>query len=244
MAFTQQTFATYGAQSTDSPKYYAYKTADSLATLLVNQYFFAKRFQLSINDYILTHLTTDGSTVLFKVFDTSGTVVVSGESGTQTTVTVNSTNDLPAPVSGVITVPGSKNYEAGRDLNFGDVEFDVSEGNISWTSKNQFGPTITSTTAGSMWKGTDTGFHMLEASINCPNGQAFEFEDVAAPGSSLMVTKFTRILSSQKIGTFTSMQALDFNNNFAAITQDGLSFVGSTWQLQSVVRRCLFVAVV
>jgi len=57
MSFTQQSFATVGAQSTDTPNLYSYKSTDSLSIVLVAGYFVAKQFQLEEGDFILSQLS-------------------------------------------------------------------------------------------------------------------------------------------------------------------------------------------
>ncbi len=57
MSFTQQSFATVGAQSTDTPNLYGYKSTDSLSTVLVAGYFVDKQFQLEEGDFILSQLS-------------------------------------------------------------------------------------------------------------------------------------------------------------------------------------------
>ena len=44
MAFTQETFASIGAHSADTPNLYSYKTSDSLSVVLSSNYFQAKTF--------------------------------------------------------------------------------------------------------------------------------------------------------------------------------------------------------
>jgi len=72
MAFTQDTFATVGAQSTDTPTIYSYKTDDTSAVVIAAGYFIDKVNQLDAGDvvhaqcfdkYILLGVTADTSTV-------------------------------------------------------------------------------------------------------------------------------------------------------------------------------------
>ena len=63
MSFTQETFATIGSQSSDSPKVYSYSSSDVLAVVMGAGYFTAKRFQLSEGDWIMAVLG-DGNALL------------------------------------------------------------------------------------------------------------------------------------------------------------------------------------
>jgi hypothetical protein len=53
MAFTQDTFAPVGANSTDAPAIYSYSTSDTIATITAAGYFVDKQFQLEEGDIIL-----------------------------------------------------------------------------------------------------------------------------------------------------------------------------------------------
>ncbi len=52
MAFTQQSFATIGAQANNSPKLYSYQTDDTQAQTLATDYFIDKVNQLTRGDLI------------------------------------------------------------------------------------------------------------------------------------------------------------------------------------------------
>lgn len=56
MAFTQETFATVGAQAADTPTVYSYKTLDSLPVVTSIGYFAEKRLQIEEGDIIQADL--------------------------------------------------------------------------------------------------------------------------------------------------------------------------------------------
>lgn len=53
MTFTQQTFSPVGANSTQAPAIYAYKTADTQAAVAGADYFENKVFSLKEGDFVL-----------------------------------------------------------------------------------------------------------------------------------------------------------------------------------------------
>ena len=76
MSFEQSTFATIGAQSTDSPKMFSYQSTDTLAAVLTSGYFELKKFQLKENDWLfcslsdanaLLQITSDSSTAALSI---------------------------------------------------------------------------------------------------------------------------------------------------------------------------------
>lgn len=56
MAFNQENFAPVGANSTDTPQTFSYKTSDTIAVVGAADYFFEKRFQLRAGDLIFSNI--------------------------------------------------------------------------------------------------------------------------------------------------------------------------------------------
>ena len=77
MAFTQETFAPVGPQSTAAPSVYTYSTPDSSTDVTGAGYFATKQNQLSEGDYIFA--VTSSGTFTFVVSDATDTVTASGE---------------------------------------------------------------------------------------------------------------------------------------------------------------------
>lgn len=104
--FTQQTFATVGAQAAPSPTVYSYKTSDSVTTVEAAGYFVAKENQLEEGDIILIQ-HGDGFGVFTVMGDTSTVVTVATPSNLRY---VTSLDDLPEAAAGVITLADSTEY--------------------------------------------------------------------------------------------------------------------------------------
>ena len=73
--FTQDTFATVGAQSSTPPSVYSYSSSDDLATVTGAGYFSDKQYQLSEGDWIFC-LLSDGHALLEVSSDTSSASVI------------------------------------------------------------------------------------------------------------------------------------------------------------------------
>lgn len=76
MSFNQDNFAPVGANSTDTPQIFSYKTTDSIDDVAASGYFDKKRFQLTVGDIIFSdvsgtlvfvHVLSSGNTVETKV---------------------------------------------------------------------------------------------------------------------------------------------------------------------------------
>lgn len=194
-------------------------------------------------------LTTPANNDIIHVVDVSD--VTSGAAGTSkqvllsdagllykatSTVMVNVLSDLPAASGGVITLVANTNYVLGANVSIGTDRIDASAGGISWTSNNQFGPTLTYTGTGSMFTVLDNGFHMFQARLIAASGQVFDFSDVAAPGTHLIQVERVQVSGCSKFATMTNLQAIIINNSEIVLCNDGLTTVGSSWSLISVVR--------
>jgi hypothetical protein len=73
--FTQDTLATVGAQASNPPTGYSYRSADNLATVTGDGYFAAKQSQFIEGDWILA-LLSDGHAMLEVLADTSKVSVI------------------------------------------------------------------------------------------------------------------------------------------------------------------------
>jgi len=73
MAFTQETFAPVGPQSTQAPTIYSYSTGDNLAAVKGTAYFDDKKYQLEDGDVLLAQCS-DGFAIL-EVSGTDGSVI-------------------------------------------------------------------------------------------------------------------------------------------------------------------------
>lgn len=75
MAFTQNTFATVGAQAAPSPSIYSYSSLDTTATVTGTAYFLEKENQLIEGDVIIAFLS-DGHAFLEVLSDTSTVKII------------------------------------------------------------------------------------------------------------------------------------------------------------------------
>ena len=78
MSFEQANFAPVGANSTDTPKVFSYKTSDSLTTVLTSGYFDDKRFQFDAGDIILADIS--GAFDIIQVVTATPSVVTTDQS--------------------------------------------------------------------------------------------------------------------------------------------------------------------
>lgn len=146
-----------------------------------------------------------------------------------TSVLVNTLSDLPAPVTGTITLVANTNYSLGDDVSLGTNELDVSAGNISWTSNNIFGPTLTYTGTGTMFTGVDASFNIYEASLVAATGEVFDFSDIAVPGTNNIQIKDIMVMGCASWGDFNNLSAVTIQNVNGLGCDDGLDFAGNAW---------------
>ncbi len=157
-----------------------------------------------------------------------------------TSVLVNVLTDLPAPVTGVITLAANTNYTLGDDVSLGTNRIDASAGNISWTSDNIFGPTLTYTGTGTMFTGVDATFKIFNARVDAPTGKVFDFSDVVSPGSNIVNIIDVQIDSCVSIGDFDGLAGLVMSTVNVPSTNDGVAMAGSNWLVQSFIKLGFF----
>lgn len=191
---------------------------------------------------------TGNSTLFIDVVDnkakqlrSDGSVIdltAGATSGANTEQIVNSEADLPIAVSGVISLAANTNYVLGD--NFSTVNrFDVSAGNVSWTSGNIFGPKITYTGGLTMFTGVDTTFNIFDAALDAPNAKLFDFSDVATPGVSIIQMDSVRCDTCDEWGTFDDCQALLIVNSSAGSIANGVEILGTSWVVLSAIKFAL-----
>ncbi|PCH98501.1 MAG: hypothetical protein COB84_01940 [Rhodobacteraceae bacterium] len=238
MSFNQAAFASVGAHSSNTPKIYSYQSNDTLAQVTADNYFIDKRFQLSDGDWIFAVLSDDR--VFLQVQADSSTALNNvGGVFAETVKVINSKSQLPSPSGGVIVLDGNINYELGKDLSLGTDELDVSAGNISWTSKNLAGPKLTYTGSGTMFTGVDAQFTAKDARFGCPNGQAFDFSDVASPGSSIILLDTIQIDDCGTFGVFDDLLSIVIADSNSLNCDQGALLKGTNWLIQSFIKFAL-----
>lgn len=155
--------------------------------------------------------------------------------GTNTKV-INIKADLPTPVSGVISLVANTDYVLGADVSVGGDRLDVSAGNISWTSNNQFGNLLTYTGTGNLFTGVDVDFNIFDSHITCPSGTVFNMSDVAVKNAHISRISAVRIESCTAFGTFTDMQSPVIENSLSLATVQGITIAGTNIQLTAISR--------
>ena len=214
-------------------------------TLAVNVSFGAK----------LTSLTTLGNPAIVDVVhvvdvsDTSSDPAGTSKQATlgsigvlfqaNTSVLINTKTDLPAPSAGVITLVANTNYVLGDNVSLGTDRLDVSAGNISWTSNNLAGPTLTYTGTGTLFTGVDAQFTASNARFDVPNGKVFDLSDVASPGSSIVLLDTIQVDSCTSFGDFDDLLSIVVENSNALNCTQGVVLTGSNWLIQSFVKFAL-----
>lgn len=117
MAFTQDTFAPVGPQSTDAPSVYTYSTPDTLSSISVGGYFVDKQYQLEEGDVIFAQCS-DGFGI-FDVTSDTGTVTAPPLTGPTDSTLISSKADVIAngtQVSDEITMNQGNYYFEDVDL--------------------------------------------------------------------------------------------------------------------------------
>lgn len=174
MAFNQSTFASVGAQSSDTPAIYSYKTTDDIPTVQGSGYFADKANQLEPGDFIFVQ-AAGGSSVLLEVdtnrdtgvpFDPSGVVVP------QNRIVVNSKDDLPSPVGGVITLSGGIQYLFGNDVDLGADRLVLGSG-TSIAGLETISITISYSGTGDLLTWVDATVTVRNIAFSLPSGRLF-----------------------------------------------------------------------
>ncbi len=214
MAFTQATFATVGAYSTDTPRVYAYKSPDSSATVTATDYFLPKKSVLNAGDIIMCSLS-DGFFQIEVGSDESSAGTPNSLKNPANWTIINSVDDFPVQDATTITLESGKTYIPGAAIS-------TSKRFVVETFVNIFGDTAINvlweyTGTGDMFTGVDVGiFFMQNISFRCElANQVFNFSDVASPQTSVVsfdrtpgVAKNATSIVSKKFGTFTDISIL------------------------------------
>jgi len=101
------------------------------------------------------------------------------------------------------------------------------------TMDNQFGPVLTYTGTGNMFTGTDAFFTIRDIFISCAAAQVFAFTDTV-PGTTVFLAINISIVTCSKVGTFTSVQALDLSGSNSLSSGDGITMAGTGTLLMTI----------
>ena len=141
------------------------------------------------------------------------------------TVLVNQKSDLPAPVSGVITLVADTNYLLANDIAQGtDRIVLLHRSSISGSGVLNTGITYTGT--GDQFSWTNADVQLSNLRISAPNGRVWNGSNV----SEVIRFQNLAIDSCDKIGRFASTTATNIRMTFVACSQatsDGIEFSGT-----------------
>lgn len=229
MAFTQSTFATVGAQATDTPTIYAYKSTDTLATIRGTDYFIDKSLQLEEGDVIVTD-ASDGSTILQVLSDSSTAANAGFIEQFDSRVVINSKGDFPDPVAGVINLAANTQYLIGANVSIGTDRL-LLAANTSVTGSESINVTLTYTGTGDMFTILNVRNRINNLTISCVNGRILNFSDNTDSIFRMVDVSYT----CDKFGLFdssgTNGTTVRFTNVSGSITTSGCTITGgwNTW---------------
>ncbi len=157
-------------------------------------------------------------------------------------VDINQESDLPAAVSGVITLEDDKHYRIGAD--FSSANRVILGKNNLRTSGSNNGPTWTYTGTGVAFTGTDVNIVVRNFRFNCPNATDIFILTDTVPQTSRFEVENVTVVSTAKIGTVTDYQLVELSNIIVQSCTDGISFGGSTVNTNAaiIVDRVAFVS--
>jgi hypothetical protein len=144
-------------------------------------------------------------------------------------VIVNSMDDFPVPIAGVRTLLAGTRYVIGTSLTTND-SFVLGQG-TSITAFNINSPIFTYTGTGTFFSGVDVTVMIQDIKLDCPNGQVFDFKDVAVPNANIFLSKDIFINTAAKMGTFDSMVSLVITDVSCFNATQGYTILGSGWRV-------------
>lgn len=149
-----------------------------------------------------------------------------GAIGADNVVQVNSEDDFPTPVAGVITLEDNKVYHIGGNPIVTSNRFVCGQNNVI-TSGNPFAVALVYTGSGTMFTGTNVYFALDRIVVDCVNAQAFDFT-----GSGLGETfglNLSVVARCQKVGVFNDLRSINITNSSCFSATDGLDVTGTTY---------------
>lgn len=153
------------------------------------------------------------------------------------TVTVNSIDDFPEAIGGVITLAAQTNYMIGATIVTSD-RFVAQDGTVL-TSNNPFFPGLIYTGGSVMFTGLNSNFALDRIAISCPGGTAFDFSCTPGNGSTFGLN-IVSIIECASVGTFDNLRAINWTNSSAFNATQGLTITGvGNWEVMSVIRMGL-----
>jgi hypothetical protein len=220
MSFTQETFASVGAQATDTPTVYSYKTDDSISTVTGTGYFADKQLVFEPGDLILTQAAEGFFVVQIQSDTSSGSV----SGGLRETVVVESEDDFPPSVGGRHPLE-AKVYQIDGPVVIEDG-LDMANGTTIW-STGVVPNFLTYTGNDEMIRARDANWFCVQVGLNCPNGSLFDYEDVDTPNTTIGGLLNVLVGACDSIGRVDNVFSLRlFQTQINNIVSNGLTCEG------------------
>lgn len=207
MSFNQDNFASVGASSSDSPSVYSYKTDDILDSIVSSGYFISKSNQLEKGDIIFIQ-ASDGFAISSVGVDTSSASI--SQQSISNRVVVNSGDDFPDPVAGVIPLLANTEYYIGSSsVDIGSNKLSTQSGTAIRGSLGA--SVITSTTTGALINGGDGGLTIIDGVVlSATSGSIFDFTDTTQGLTTLVISDIVGLCDS--IGSFDDVAGVNVSN--------------------------------
>lgn len=153
--------------------------------------------------------------------------------GADNIVVVNSIDDFPEPISGVINLEDDKVYHIGAQI-VTENRFQCGANNV-FTSGNPFATPLVYTGTGTMFTGTGVSFALDRMVVVCPNAQAFDFTGIGA--GETFGLNIAAIAQCLKAGTFNNLRSVNITNSSFFDCSDGITVQGTTnWDTLTINR--------
>ncbi len=148
----------------------------------------------------------------------------------QKTLTINSLDDFPDPIAGVITLEEDTQYFLVNDIDLGTNRI-VFQNRSILTGAESLIITITYSGTGDMFTMSDTANRVNMLTISCPAGRVFNWSDTT--GTALLVIADCSIPSPDRVGIFTGFRVGPSasiirvsNTAVTAVQTSGIEFAG------------------
>lgn len=225
MAFDQKTFAPVGANSTDTPKVFSYKTDDSFAVVSTTGYFDKKRLQLEPKDIIFAN--TQGTLHIISVTSSGATVSVSEQAAPANQKIINSLSEFPDESGGSIPLEADTFYLIGKNIPVSSVPWLLAADTVV-AGLDSSVSSLSYSGAGTMFTSVDNSNKITLLTLDCPNGK---LHDISNPGDGPNVFQFINctVDSCDAVGDLDNMLAYQYTDvAFNDIKTDGISFAGTS----------------
>ncbi len=154
-------------------------------------------------------------------------ISATGELPVTKTVTVNSEDDFPQAIGGVITLEPDTAYLISNNVTT-NSRF-VMGSNTAIVGNNPFGALLTSTTSGDMFTSVSNNNYFGEVKLSCPNGSVFNLSATFALPSIQIIFDVV-IVTCNAVGSFNNLGGLDLSKLYIFNSNQGMVFTGSDWE--------------